>query len=234
MHLGILLLMVPNYWIHSWCVVVLLSDWDWLRRSWAQRSWPQPRSAVEAGRALVGGGRVRVALAGALLVPVALVPPLIQLEWFPLTHIPMYGSYAAPGVHGGIPVENFADETLVREVARRCIGSETIGFTRRCPWATTIRLTMRLELQLSGPEAEPMRFSGRLDRLRRPLVDLLAATPANSQAPGSKDDVMADTVRALLEVQPAGSLAGYDRFTLEYPLSEGSIPLAAGRFEPAH
>lgn len=89
-------------------------------------------------------------------------------------------------------------------------------------------------LRLSGSGAGPDRFPGRLDRLRHRLVAHLAATAADSRDAGPTADDLADEVRSLLRAQPVGSTAGYDRFALEYSLSEGSIPLAVGRFEPAH
>jgi hypothetical protein len=224
MHFGIVLLMAPNYWIHSWCVGVLLTDWAWLRGVWAARpftgrarSWYEPAATVSAT-----GPSARVL--GAVLVLLAVVPAFAQIEWFPVTHVPMYASYVTPNVIGGIPVEDFRDETRVRQLARRCAGSRVIGYIRRCPWRVPRALIDGVTLDLTGPGQTAQRFSGDLGGLRYPVIERLAAT-SEREDPESAAELVG-RVRALLRAEPAGPLSGYDRFRLEYRLSGGTILLA--------
>jgi hypothetical protein len=231
MHLGILVLMRPNYWIHSFCLVVLLVDWGWVRALWLR--WRGRGEDLPTAPTPVAHGPVPtrgVWIAAMLLAPVALAPPLLQIEWYPLTHIAMYGTRVAPGMMGGIPEEDFGIEARVREIARRCAGSRTIGYTRRCPWRVPRHVGDRLVLELLGEGRSPAIWDGRVDRLRFSLIDHLAAAPPG---PAERDDreglsELAARVRDMLAAQPPESLEGYDSFVLEYRLNDGAIRLAAG------
>lgn len=229
MHLGIVLLMAPNYWIHSWCVGVLLTDWAWLRHTLETRSFFEgDRPRLESVLASPGQS-MRVRALGGALVVMAAVPPVVQIEWFPVTHVPMYSSYVTPDVVGGVPVEDFGDETRVRELAGRCSGSRAIGYPRRCPWRVPRALADRLTLELLRPGREPERFSGDLGGLRYPAIERLAADSEREESESTVE--LEQRVRAFLRAEPAGSLSGYDLFQLEYRLSDGTILLANGALE---
>lgn len=229
MHLGIVLLMAPNYWIHSWCVGVLFTDWAWLRRAWAVRSFPGPERLPVERAPPVPRLDARAGTLASLLVLLATVPPVVQIEWFPLTHFPMYASYVTPDVIGGVPVRDFGDEARVRELARRCAGSRTVGYIRRCPWRTSRALVDRMTLELVGRGGEAERFSGDLGGLRYTVIERLAATSEREESQATSE--LAERVRAILRARPAGSLPTYERFRLEYLLSDGTILLAEGLLE---
>jgi len=233
--------MAPNYWIHSWCLAVLLTDWDWVgRHGFARFGMTAARGFPAAGepdtdriRGAIGGVPPPRSTAAAivLLVPLAVLPPLLQIEWYPLTHVPMYGTYVGDQVVGGIPAQAFGDEASVREIARQCSGGRAIGYTRRCPWRVPRHLSDQLMLTLSGPDREPQPFTGRLDRLRHSVIEHLSRDP---HSPGSSDEPrdLEDHVSRLLRAQPPGALDGFDLFSLEYRLKEGTIPLVEGWFSP--
>jgi hypothetical protein len=171
----------------------------------------------------------RAGTLASLLVLLATVPPVVQIEWFPLTHFPMYASYVTPDVIGGVPVRDFGDEARVRELARRCAGSRTVGYIRRCPWRTPRALVDRMTLELVGRGGEAERFSGDLGGLRYTVIERLAATSEREESQATSE--LAERVRAILRARPAGSLPTYERFRLEYLLSDGTILLAEGLLE---
>jgi hypothetical protein len=226
MHFGIVLLMAPNYWIHSWCVGILLTDWAWLRRALEARSF----RAADSLSATPFAGAPRLARRGyavaVLFLLLTLIPPVAQIEWFPLTHVPMYASYVTPAVIGGVPVEDFGDEARVREIARRCAGGRTIGYLRRCPWRLPRALVDRLSLELVGPGGEPVRFSNDLGGLRYPAIARLAGGTPREQAETAA--MLTDHVRGLLHADTSVTLPDRAWFRLEYRLSEGTIQLAEG------
>ena len=229
MHFGIVLLMAPNYWIHSWCVGVLLTDWAWLQQAWEARSLPG-RSRARVEPAPAGPRRSHAGALAATLIVAAVVPPVAQIEWFPVTHIPMYSSYVTADVIGGVPIEDFGDETRVRALARGCAGSRAVGYPRRCPWRTPRALIDRVTLELSGAGRTPQLFAGSLGFLRYPVIERLAAT---SEEESEATAELVDRVRALLLAEGAGPLSGYGRFRLEYRLTEGAVMLAEGPLEDA-
>lgn len=231
MHLGILVVMRPNYWIHSLCLLVLLVDWGWLQALWLRWRAPGDDLSIAPAPAAHRPAPMRGAwIAGMLVAAVVLAPPLLQIEWYPLTHIPMYGTHVAPGMMGGIPEEDFGIEARVREIARRCAGSRVIGYTRRCPWRVPRHMGDRLVLELHGEGRPPAIWDGRVDRLRFSLIDHLAAAPPGSadRDLGERPSDLAARVRDLLASQPPESLEGYDSFALEYRLNEGAIRLVDG------
>ena len=231
MHMGIVLLMTPNYWIHSWCVAVLLTDWQWVGQLWTERGRPQRTSPElrELDRVTVSG--VRIGIVGSALAALAVVPPVLQIEWYPITHVPMYSSYVAPGAVAGIPIEDFGVEERVYEIASACAGSRVMGYTRRCSWILPRQLGDRVTLSLSGPDRGPDEFPGSTDDLRNPLIAHLAARRTDASLDSATQ--LMDRVRAVLYAQPPGALAGYDRFALEYRLNQGSIPLVSGSIGPS-
>jgi uncharacterized membrane protein YphA (DoxX/SURF4 family) len=231
MHVAIALLMNPNYWIHSWCLVILLTDWGWVRRLWLASFRPEAPPRSEPTLGTTGPRHHRVVALGALLLALPFVPALLQVEWFPVTHVPMYGSYMAPGVVGGIPEADFGIEGRVREIARSCAGSRTIGYIRRCSWRIPRYLSDRLSLELRGPDRPSVLFSGEVDRLRYALIAHLAA-PAGGVGEADTAAELERRVRALLAAASPGSQDGYDSFTLRYRLNEGALTLLSGRLEP--
>ena len=238
MHMGILVLMRPNYWIHSFCLLVLLVDWQWLRALWlrwrGRGAAPVAEDPMKVG-SLPGRGRSMGAIpeegpargalivVGMLVASLALVPPLFQVEWYPLTHVPMYATHIGPGTVGGISEEDFGIESRVREIARRCVGNRTIGFSRRCPWRVPRHLADRLVLELHGRGRQAKAWEGRVDRLRYPVIEYLAARPDSARAEELRDGVL-----AMLAAEPTGSFEGYDSFVLEYRLNESAIQLLSG------
>ena len=238
MHLGILLLMTPNYWLHSWCLVVVLTDWEWLRGYVLRRPGSAPRPSLQSRSGWtpsrqpsqdfrVPPGR-STGLAAIVLLAVAILPPTLQIEWYPFTHVPMYGTYVGGGTVGGIPDDAFGDEAAIREIARNCSGNRAIGYTRRCPWRVPRHLADRLVLTLTGPGPEARTLPGRVDRVRHGLITHLARAPEAPEAPPAPGD-LADRVYRLLLAQPPDVLDGFDRFTLEYQLNEGRLLLMEGR-----
>jgi hypothetical protein len=120
----------------------------------------------------------------------------------------VYASYVTPDVIGGVPAADFGEETRVHELARRCAGGRAISYIQRCPWRVPHALVDRVTLEALGPGLASKPFSGVLGGLRHPIIERLAATS-----------------------EPVASLSAYDRFRLEYRLSQGTILLADGVFE---
>jgi hypothetical protein len=233
MHVAIVLLMNPNYWIHSWCVVVLFTDWEWvagLARAARKGSGSAERPAPRSVPALAGPAWRPTAL-GASLFTLAFLPALVQIEWYPITYIPMYGSYMAPGVLAGIPEADSGDEARVREIARSCAGSHVFGYTRRCSWRIPRVLYERTTLELRGPGRPPTPFTGDVGWLRYALIEVLAF-PAGGPQAREAADALERRVRTLLSASPSEALAGYDSFVLSYRLHEGLLPLVSGTLAP--
>jgi hypothetical protein len=228
MHVVIVVVMFPNFWIQAWCVGVLLTDWHWIRRVSAR--WI-PRLQVPAFQPPVGAFRARLggALYASLLIPI-MATTVLQIEWHPFTHLPMYSSYVAPGIIAGIPEEDFGIESRAREIARGCAGDRTMGYIRRCPWRVPRTFRERLTLELRGPGRPPTALRIDLDPLRYHVIDYLAASLPEADALDASAR-LAERVRALLALRPAGSLAGWDSFALQYRLEYGFLELASGPLE---
>ena len=166
----------------------LATDWEWLQRVMRGESRIAEAPSLRPAAATLAYS-FRASVLAALLLPLPFVPALLQLEWFPVTHVPMYGSYLAPGVIAGIPEVDFGVETRVREIARSCAGSRTFGYTRRCSWRIPRYLVDRTSLELRGPGQPPAPFPGsalmhsatRSSRSSRPVLRRPAkATPVRS------------------------------------------------------
>jgi hypothetical protein len=90
LHIGIGLVMSPNYTPQSFCYVLALA-WPWL----SVAEVPPPASQWLAGGLTV---TLAVWLSSAFVVFLALVS-LLRIEYWPFTYIPMYSRYRAPGEH---------------------------------------------------------------------------------------------------------------------------------------
>lgn len=107
-HVGIFLVMSPEYWAHMWCYVLLV-DWERLRwRAPARRAAPLP--AVADVRLGLAGGALLCALLG--------VVTFARIEWWPLSHVPMYAAYRGP--EGAFTPEHLRDGHQAQALARAC------------------------------------------------------------------------------------------------------------------
>jgi len=91
LHIGILLVMMPAYWVQMWCYLLLL-DWPRILAAVLGR---QPGEALEAVGSGFGG---TVFTAVGLLACAALVAVLLrESEQWPFTSVPMYSNGPAAG-----------------------------------------------------------------------------------------------------------------------------------------
>jgi hypothetical protein len=96
LHVGILLVMMPAYWVQMWCYILVL-DWRHLIAVAANR---EPIEVVNssANASSVGGelGATVLCIIGSL-ISLGLVLVLVrQLESWPLTSVPMYSNAVSP------------------------------------------------------------------------------------------------------------------------------------------
>jgi hypothetical protein len=239
MHMGILILMKPDYWIHSFVVVTLLTDWAWLGDQ-----IPEPlRGVLSPLRRLCGwisAGRESVAdfsataaasLSGAALIGSLLAVAAIQIEWYPVSHVPMYGSYFGRGILAGVPEADLADEDRVLDMARSCSGNRTFGFTRRCSWNLPVVLSSKMVLRVSRGDEAPVRHEGRLSPVRWPAIEQLAGMrdeTASVSGPERRGRRLSRSIRTLARSQGRLRRGGFDRFELVYPLADREILLMSG------
>ncbi len=113
-HIGIYLLMFPRYFPQMACYVIVM-HWGLLLRGLPGGDAVQPSVRPVDPGTIPMGRRVRtVLLMVAISVPL-IVSILVQKEWFPFTHIPMYNQRCTSTQWGPARVEDLrTEEGLVR------------------------------------------------------------------------------------------------------------------------
>jgi hypothetical protein len=109
-HLGIASVMYPAYFGAMWCYLLFL-EMPAFRRAGASQT-PRPIVASTATKRRTG-----VALSG-LMVVVILGVALLRVEWWPVSHIPMYS------FHGKLMLAARQDPELAQKVASECVDGE--------------------------------------------------------------------------------------------------------------
>jgi hypothetical protein len=123
-HVGVFLVMVPWYWPQMVCYLLVL---DWGRIARALRRRPAI-GADHAGTAAPAARAARVAALSATAVAALLLAVAVaRIEWWPLTHVPMYSAYT-----GGYDRDALRDEDQARRLAAACLAAEGRGLTGRC------------------------------------------------------------------------------------------------------
>lgn len=120
-HLGIWFLMIPRYWPQMACYLLLV-PWEALRVNSAAEllqvlsGWKKPPPAPKAclpGAAVQTG--LSLLVTGICLALVATM--VVQREWFPLTHVPMYSSYVSQQRLGEFPKTDYGDLAALARIA---------------------------------------------------------------------------------------------------------------------
>ncbi|GAA1222629.1 hypothetical protein GCM10009665_11090 [Kitasatospora nipponensis] len=145
LHLGILLLMMPAYWVQMWCYTLLIG-WGSLEGVLTGRPAPLPAGSTSAWEHGPGG---RALVAIGLLCSLACVVVLLrQSEQWPLTSVPMY-SNGAPAAEQPLPD--------IGELKRLAVQAENgrPGAWRR-PWVAEEPLEEVLVRPADGGEAVPL------------------------------------------------------------------------------
>ena len=121
-HLGIWFLMLPRYWPQMICYLLLV-PWEGLRVSRPKEllqvisGWRKPPMVPQQP---LPSPLTQAALSGlASVISLALLGTmLVQREWFPLTHVPMYSSYVSSERLGAFPKTDYGNlEALARIAA---------------------------------------------------------------------------------------------------------------------
>lgn len=123
-HLGIWLVMHPEYWAHSWCYLLLV---DWRRLHAAVRPGAT-RAQAATSPAGSGPSLSAGAWAGTAVAAVLAAVSLARIEWWPFTHVPMYADYRGPA--GAWSFDHLRDEAQARELAWSCHREH------QCSWAS--------------------------------------------------------------------------------------------------
>ncbi|HWM84489.1 MAG TPA: hypothetical protein VNO33_01600, partial [Kofleriaceae bacterium] len=123
-HVLVGLIMIPDYWPQCWVLLLLASR---PIESPAERPTHRPVSPFRA--ALV-----------ALLCAIA----ILRVEWWPVTHVPMYGSYVGPHRVSDLPRSTFDNMRRLRHVLASCRSTWRTG----CPWWTRFELLSRTSVAI--------------------------------------------------------------------------------------
>jgi len=213
-HLGIQALMEPRFGPHMWCYLLAVDwavVWRWFHR---KPTAPALSDAVVPARA------VHIASVTSLgIAALFLVVAFVRIEAWPLSHMPMYSSYAGHGLVGGVPLASYGDENRARELAQRCE-------VTYCPWLIGRTLAGRTELWIAGRAATRLLQASDLgvpkdlwfERRRRLAIRELAAQD------GAATRFLRELAPALRRRVP--NPERYNRVVLTYRLTSRRLVLA--------
>ncbi len=177
LHIGILLVMMPAYWIQMWCYLLVL---DWYRIAGLVVGRHLAPAAVPV---TYGAGAVALTLLGVVFSAVLVIVLVRQCERWPFTSVPMYSN--------SVPPEDLVRPTRddLHSRAIRAAGGDVGAWPR--PWVSTeitedIRLVPRHggePAPLFGTMAEQdvrfVRWSQYAKVVRTVAIADLAAKPAD-------------------------------------------------------
>jgi hypothetical protein len=206
-HVLIGLIMIPDYWPQCWVLLVIVGR--------AQIEGPADGSARDRVPSFVG----------AVLMTLLPVIVIVRVEWWPLTHVPMYGSYVGPHRVSEFPRSMFEDTSQLREGLVECRSA----WRTRCPWWTRFELLSRTRIVLVAENrsrdlrAEEIPIPS-LNQLVVVVSDVVMAEIAGE--PGAAASFVRDLASLLLRRRP-DLLAGASALELRYDESTGPRVLAS-------
>ena len=157
MHLGIWALMSIKYFPQAWCYLLCVA-------------WPRERRLSTAELSGDQSMRFRTAsLAGWSLVFALTAVTFLRVEWWPLSHIPMYSGYMktyelpyAEQMIAGYPASAFDEIVEAQKIAKACAASS-------CPWLVKGTFGRRAALYFGGEDVDPIHALPLLQKQGQPL-----------------------------------------------------------------
>jgi hypothetical protein len=153
-HIGIFFLMLPWYWPQMACYT-LVFDWgrmrDAVRRRWLRRG--ETASGAEAiadgagapAASPLSRGRILASYAATCAALGLFLVAALRVEFWPVTHVPMYSAHPA-----GYSLDAIRDDDQARHIARECLRSKGKANTGGC-----VVSPAWFAVNVSGPEREP-------------------------------------------------------------------------------
>jgi hypothetical protein len=234
-HVGIMLVMSPRYFPQMWCYVLLV-DWgaagSWLR----DRRWKRSGSQLEAALSPRASGAAQ--LLGSAIALGLLSVALVRIEFWPLTHIPMYSAYRGPA-H---TLEHFRDEAQLREHASNCVEDTLcMGSSRWIAIEIVARDGARDRLTGLARIDPRRRKTGAHSKQLWPVLRTLTARIVVSRTEGAlafaPDAPLSEAERELLAMLPAlqrsiSDWERYERLEITLRLATGDILLTSLALAP--
>jgi hypothetical protein len=229
-HVGISFVMSPLYLPQMGCYMLLV-DWgafgSWIR----ERRWQRVGSLLET--TLSASASRCAQLAGTAIAVCLCVVAFARIEFWPITHIPMYSLYRGPA--GAYSTQYFRDEAQLRTYAQTCVDHNLCAGSLR--WIalelvasdgerSSILRRARFELDRKRKGARPKQ----LWRLFRVLVArIVVSRPAGElefrpDAPESNADRQ---LRALLPAVRRSVPKRYERLEISVRLADGDVLLSS-------
>ena len=227
-HLGIWFLMLPRYWPQMICYLLLV-PWEGLRLSKPKEllqtlsGWRKP-SVVPHQTLPSALTQATLSVLASVITFVLLGTMLLQREWFPLTHVPMYSSYVSSQRLGAFRKADYGDlEALARIAAVADNDSQ--------PW--WIKYEIERKMFLDGASGRGAMQEGLLGfpqgvverflwarRISYSLLDDLRKGATVSGAQFQNTQAMLDAVADRILDRP--EWVDFDEFSLVFVENEGS------------
>lgn len=224
-HLGIMLVMSPRYFPQMWCYILLV-DWGAIGRSIRRhRGWelnPISQPAVSAATTRAAG------IAGVAIAAGLCVIAFARIEFWPLTHIPMYSVYRGPA--GAFTTEHLRDEAQLRGYATTCVdvglcGSIGDWFQIDLVESGGARESLLRKMRINPQREKSGALSKQSARVLRTLIARITLSRPRGALGFDPDSPLSEAERELRALLPGvrRSVPGWKR----YARLEVSIRLAA-------
>jgi hypothetical protein len=240
-HLGIFLLMPPKYWPQMTCYL-MVAEWSVFAAAHRPKlvaslsGWRAPVKEVSAESLPRPGVQRAVVFSSGSICFLLLVTLCAQLEWFPLSHVPMYSSYNSPERIGPFARGLYGNMPGLRQVARSTADNVAL------PHGTNNELQKRLVL--FGMHSDSSRESLHnafpsaviderlwIPRLRNALFDDLRAG-VTDHGPKPRSQKVLDAVRKKVLAIPEWSSFGW--FELVFRGDQTGQEWIVARLDRAH
>jgi hypothetical protein len=128
LHLGILMVMMPAYWVQMWCYILIL-DWRGIAKLIPSHKSGFIKPTASFVSLAIGPGATLFSLLGFAICLGLVVVLVRQLEFWPFTSVPMYSNAVIPDLERRPVIEE------LQLCAQRARAGEPTAWKR--PWVTS-------------------------------------------------------------------------------------------------
>ncbi|PRQ05156.1 HTTM domain-containing protein [Enhygromyxa salina] len=228
-HVGVQLVMVPAYAQYLVCYALLI-DWGAIA-AWASARLGRPRAPTRPVAMTPSSPVARVSTAGGMLLVASLaLVTLLRIEWWPVTHVPMYSTYLSKQRVGEIRKADLFDIDKAAVIARDCLAS------RPCAWALPIRVARHIRVRVLtygsseelGADVPSSQWKYLVSGVAMRQLSASANAGVDAQAPGGPvEEFLRTLVPEVRARAPAGTRG---RIVFEYKVRGGYYRLGQVRF----